>query len=149
MHKRFFTILTLLLFIEVQSFPAVAQDKQTYNYFTSFFHHKETVELLRPPGKPTINAYDPDSILTKCSINAWVTRKLNVITTGNEIENIRKNGIFTAIRDTSDFIIVSKNTIKDITYYRIFRPKTGADGHFGIKLENKLLIKLKAKYGWF
>lgn len=149
MHKRFFTILLLLLFTGVQSFPVVAQDKQICDYFNSFFHHKETVEFLRPTGRQTINAYDPDSVLIKCSINAWVTRKLNVITTGNEIEHIRKNGIFTSIRDTSDFIIVSKNTIKDITYYRIFRPKTGADGHFGIKLENKLFIKLKAKYGWF
>lgn len=58
MHKRFFTILTLLLFIEVQSFPAVAEDKQICNYFNAFFHHKETVEFLRPAGKPTINAYD-------------------------------------------------------------------------------------------
>lgn len=149
MNKRVFSISILLLFLGIQSFSITIRDKQICDYFSSFFHNKETISFLRPPGNNIINAYDPDSILTRCHISSWVVRKLNIITEGNDIQNIRTYGIFTSVKDSSDFIIVSKNTIKDITYYRIFRYRTGRDGHFGIKLENNIPVKMKTIYGHF
>lgn len=149
MNKRVFSITFLFLFLGMQYFSIATQDNQICDYFTSFFNNKETISFLRPGGSATINAYDPDSILTKCQIASWVVRKLNIITEGTDIQNIREYGIFTSVRDTSDFIIASKNKIKNITYYRIFRPRTGQEGHFGIKSENGIPVRMKSIYGNF
>ena len=107
----------------------------------------QTVEIQKKDS--IITVYDIEGILKKCNIKIWRNKKLNIISLGRNIDLIKKNGIFSNIKDSTDFIIVYSNTYENVTYYRIFRPRTGADGHFGVMKINNKIIKLKTTYGWF
>lgn len=145
--KRLFTI--LMLIICIGAFAQKQLDTTEIKYFIDFFQSNETVDFLQPNKDTTITAYDVDGILKNCNIKAWGHKKLKIMTEGVNIDRIKADGIFTSLKDSTDFIIVSKNTIDKVVYYRIFRPRTGADGHFGIKKVKQQYIKQKTSYGWF
>ncbi len=116
--------------------------------FAAFFHSKMTISHLQS-NQDIIVAYDVDSILTKSGITDWGLKKLKVITFGESINKMKKVGIFTHINDTTDFIIVYQNMIDTVSYFGVFRPHTGADGHIEIKKINGQYLMQKLSYGWF
>jgi len=138
-----------LIFISNKIYSQQKFDTTIVNYFNDFFQCNETVDFLIPKKDSIITVYDIEGILKKCNIKIWRNKKLNIISLGRNIDLIKKNGIFSNIKDSTDFIIVYSNTYENVTYYRIFRPRTGADGHFGVMKINNKIIKLKTTYGWF
>ncbi len=143
------TLLIPLLIISGLLFSQDKSDKVICDYFYEFFQSQKTIDFLQSKKDSLIVAYDADSILTKCGINSWGNKRLTVITSGENINKLKKDGIFAGLNDTTKFIIVSKNTIEELTYYRVFMPRSGADGHYSLKQINGQYVKQKTEYGWF
>lgn len=115
----------------------------------SFFQSKATIDFMQPEKDSIINMIDVDSTLAKIGINKWGSKRLNIVSTGDTVLKIRKEGIFYNFSGKDSYFIFAENIIDNVTYYRIFRPRTGADSHFGIIKKGKKYFTVKKGSGWF
>jgi hypothetical protein len=64
--------------------------------------------------------YDVDSILISCGIQNWGNKRLEVISQGNNVEIIRKKGIFAEIDDRRKCYIVRRGNNRDTIVLLVF-----------------------------
>jgi hypothetical protein len=114
-----------------------------------FFQSKSVIDFLQSEKDSIISIIDVDSILIKAEIHKWGNKLLNIVSTGESVLKIKEKGIFCDFSEKDTFYIFASNKIDEVTYYRIFRPGTGADSHFGVIQKGKKYVVVKRKSGWF
>jgi hypothetical protein len=142
-------IILLLLVFSHNTYGQTNSSENKSKLIINFFQSKSTIDFIQNPNDTIINIIDIDSILTKAKIIKWGDKLLNVVSKSETVLKIKKEGIFCSFKDEKLFYIFSSNKIGKVTYYRIFRPRTGADCYIGIVRKNKRYLITKRGKGWF
>lgn len=147
--KYTISILSLQLLFCLKAFGQLDSSDSKNEIIKSFFQSKSTIDFMQPEKDSIINMIDVDSTLTKLGINKWGSKRLNILSTGDAVLKIRREGIFCNFSGRDSCFIFAENLIDNVTYYRIFRPRSGADSHFGIIKKRKKYFVVEKASGWF
>lgn len=93
---------------------------------------------------------DPHGVLKLCKIDSTTFAfRFKVVSEGEEVENIKKNGIFSANNSHPNVIVFTKTKRKGLTGFGIFKPYNNASAAWVFEKKRKTFILKKNSAGYF
>ncbi|WP_276133969.1 hypothetical protein [Polluticoccus soli] len=96
----------------------------------------------------SITILDVNGVLKECSMNTVGNLKLIIINSGEEVERIRKQGIFSAARRQNSYVF-TKERLGELTGFRVFHPVSNGSFYWGFSERDRRYIFQKKSCGWF
>jgi hypothetical protein len=97
----------------------------------------------------SITILDINNILTECLIDSLAKVKVKVVNSGEDVERIKKEGIFSSPKNRKDLFVFTKEQLDNLTGYRIFHPRSNGSCYWGFNRKNNRYYFSKKSFGWF
>lgn len=97
----------------------------------------------------TITILDVNHILKDCTIESFGQVRVIIINSGEQIDKIKKEGIFSLSTRRKDLFIFTKELLNNLTGFRIFYPKSNGDCYWGFIVKKNRYYFSKKSFGWF
>ena len=101
------------------------------------------------PPDSSIILLDPNKVLANCILHNSDKWRIQIVSSGKEIDQIKKNGIFSINGRTRYLFILIKGKRKDVVGYSLYHPRSGGDFNWSFKEKNKKLFFFQEKRGYF
>jgi len=146
--KTILLLLSLFCCCAVYSQKSVYADKCTLIKDLLDTANKTAFNFKQMAKDSVITLLDINDLLTPCSINRVESVKINVINSGPEIENIKKDGVLRASKKESFFILtyVPQDTLLG---FSVFYPVSNTVYYWVAALRNKQFYIIKKGGGDF
>jgi hypothetical protein len=109
---------------------------------TFFYFQKTTADS-------TITILDVNNILTDCLIDLFSKAKVKIINSGEDVEKIRKEGIFSSPTNRTDLFVFTRERLNNLTGFRIFHPRSNGSCYWGFTRKSNHYYFSKKSFGWF